>query len=410
VALSPESKRNAGDIAKALGCSCLIVAVVSGGFLVAVLVAVVLWLSHGIGDVDSDAEWSGWEAAWIGDVDGDGVPEVALMTWCEPVSVVRRDWGVLRVLSGASGATLATFRDLGTQGSVENRIGPAGDMDGDGRTEVWWMIGDRELHVGPLGSPRFVLDIEAGSRCTPLGDLDGDGCVDMRVTRHPLCEEGSIASSLVSGSSGEVLWSITESHGYPGPACRIDDSNGDGTEDIALVDSTLQVRVVSGRDGTLLYSLPRYVDPYGSLEALGDYDGDGTIDLLHCNNELKVLSAVDGRELAARPRGSSFEGAHSPGDVNGDGILDIACNGDTLHILDGSDISLLCEAEGSAGGGRGDWNGDGHADLLVAHNLTYRISKEAPPSLWRLGRIEVLSGKDGTTLKTFDEGVLPLGP
>lgn len=34
----------------------------------------------------SDPEVSGWEAAWLGDVDGDRVPEIALLTWCEPVN------------------------------------------------------------------------------------------------------------------------------------------------------------------------------------------------------------------------------------------------------------------------------------------------------------------------------------
>src|SRR5688572_1609354 len=87
----------------------------------------------------SDPEWSGWEAAWLGDLDGDRVPEIALLTWCEPVDPATRDRSVLRVLSGASGATIATFRDLGTQGPAEQRIGPAGDLDGDGREEVWWM-------------------------------------------------------------------------------------------------------------------------------------------------------------------------------------------------------------------------------------------------------------------------------
>ena len=363
-----------------------------------------------LGDYSSsDPEVSGWEAAWLGDVDGDRVPEIALLTWCEPVNPALRDWGVLRVLSGASGATLETFRDLGTQGSVENRIGPAGDMDGDGREELWWMIGDRELRIGRLDGPRFVLDIEAGSRCTPLGDVDGDGSVDLRVTRFPVRPEGrSIETSLISGRSSATLWSILESHGYPGPACRIADVNGDGIDDIAAADSTTQVRIASGRDGTLVHDLPIYVGDYGSLESLGDIDGDGAADLLHFRgwgSPVQILSAADGRVLFSLP--DQVDGAHSPGDVDGDGVPDVACNDEMLKTFSGKDASLLCEVLGSAGGGRGDWNGDGCADVLLIHNLEFWKRKEVPPNLWRKGRIEVMSGKDGSILKTFDESVLP---
>lgn len=271
------------------------------------------------------------------------------------------------------------------------------------------MVGDRQLCVGELSTPRFILDIEAGSTCTPLGDLDGDGCVDLRVTRFPVRPEGSIASSLVSGRSGAILWSILESHGYPGPACRIPDTDADGADDIALADSTTQVRVVSGRDGTLLRSLPRYVDPDGSLETLGDFDGDGKADLLQqkgWSEPVQILCATDGGLLGSVPGRPDV--VHSPGDVDGDGTADIVCSDDTLRIFSGVDASdLLCEALGSAGGGRADWNGDGCDDVLVNQNLKIPNPEDAPPDLWRKGKIEILSGKDGSILKTFDESVLP---
>jgi hypothetical protein len=404
VARSSADRGFLGIVLRSLTFACLgpvlVLTIVGGGILFLLLRAI-----DDFGNDSSDPAVSGWEAAWLGDVDGDGVPEVALLTWREQVSAVPQDWGVLRVLSGASGATLETLRELGTQGPVEERIGPAGDMDGDGKEELWWMVGDRELRVGPLGNPRLVLTIQAGSRCTPLGDLDGDRCVDLRVTRFPVLPDGSIASSLVSGRSGQVLWTITESHGYPGPACRVADLDGDGTDDIVLADSTTQVRVVSGKDGSRLHDLPRYVGwGYGSLETFGDFNGDGSLDVLQ---NRQIISAADGRVLASFDDRTNAPGAHSPGDVDGDGVLDVACNDETVKVFSGRHTSLLCEVQGSAGGGRGDWNGDGCADLLLIHNLEFWNPKEVPPDLWRKGRIEILSGKDGTILKTFDESVLP---
>lgn len=235
--------------------------------------------------------------------------------------------------------------------------------------------------------------------------MDGDGCVDLRVTRFPVRPEGSIASSLVSGRTGQVLWSIAESHGFPGPACRLTDLNGDGTDDLALADSTTQLHIVSGRVGVVLHDLPLSVGwDYGSLETFGDFDGNGSPDLL---KDRLIVSANDGRILASLSSRPNAPGAHSPGDVDGDGVPDLACNDEMLRIFSGKDASLLCEVLGSAGGGRGDWNGDGCADVLLIHNLEFWKRKEVPPNLWRKGRIEVMSGKDGSILKTFDESVLP---
>ena len=57
--------------------------------------------------------------------------------------------------------------------------------------------------------------------------------------------------------------------------------------------------------------------------------------------------------------------------------------------------------------GRGDWDADGCADLLVVHNVHLELGEEAPPDLWRKGRVEVISGKDGSILRVYDESVLP---
>jgi hypothetical protein len=200
------------------------------------------------------------------------------------------------------------------------------------------------------------------------------------------------------------------------------DMDGDGTDDIALADCTEQVCIVSGRTGELLRNLPIYVGENGALEVVGDLDGNGTLDLFlykgwavmkdwpadgPSTRAIEIVSVDDGRVLASPAESPHAGGVHSPGDVDGDGVPDIAFSGRTLRILSGMDGRLLRELAGEAGGGRGDWNGDGCADLLVVHNLEFWDPKEVPPNLWRKGRVEIVSGKDGTVLKTYDESVLP---
>lgn len=69
--------------------------------------------------------------AAVGDVDGDGLEDVAIAVTREPEGVL--SGGLLRVLSGADGGVLSTF----TLGSRPLSIGALGDVNGDGVPEAW---------------------------------------------------------------------------------------------------------------------------------------------------------------------------------------------------------------------------------------------------------------------------------
>jgi len=57
--------------------------------------------------------------------------------------------------------------------------------------------------------------------------------------------------------------------------------------------------------------------------------------------------------------------------------------------------------------GSADHDGDGCADLLVTRNVRLEVGARAPRDLWRKGRIEIVSGKDGSILRSWDESILP---
>jgi hypothetical protein len=378
----------------------------------------------------SDEPSSGWIAVWLGDLDGDRVFDLALKTAFEQARGGAYRWGVTRVLSGATGKELKVLQGTGALAQLHEEIGPAGDIDGDGRPEIWWTDGYGDLLVGAPGEERWKLELRVDllAEAVPLGDVDGDHCTDLLVSAFPVQPEGLTAVSAVSGRTGTLLWTVTGADmgaplytSFGGHIARLDDVDGDRIADAAVVDEQERVLVVSGADGELLRTLPQRVDHTGALESLGDLDGDGSPELLVYQGWpdlldgewqgklVQVVSAADGEVLASHPAGEFVWSAFSPGDVDGDGDLDLAWLADgaieVVSALDGR--SLRRVENGGIQPGRGDWDADGCADLLVVHNVHLEVGEEAPPDLWRKGRVEVISGRDGSVLCVYDEGVLP---
>jgi hypothetical protein len=288
------------------------------------------------------------------------------------------------------------------------------------------------LLVGKVGEDRPLHRLKVGlcGEAEPLGDVDGDRCTDLLVRAYLGQPEKGRTVAAISGRTGEVLWTLGafEEGRPPGIDCgghvtRLDDVNGDRVTDVAMVDVQERLLLLSGADGEVLRALPQRIDGSGSLETLGDLDGDGLPELLVYRgwpdlvddewqgNPVQVVSAASGEVLASHPGGEFVWSVFSPGDVDGDGHLDVAwCTDGVVEVvsaLDGG--SLLRVEEGYALPGRGDWNADGCADLLVVRNVYLDDHEEAPPDLWRKGRVEVISGRDGSVLRVFDEEVLPGG-
>jgi hypothetical protein len=211
----------------------------------------------------------------LGDLDGDGVPELAVL-----------DAASLLVVSGVDlQGDLATLPVRATI-AVPEATWLAELGDGDGRDlAVTTAGGELRVYAGRAlldgDGPRALAVLSEPARPVPLGDVDGDGHADLGL-RSP----GGLG--WISGAALAAGGETSVSGPYPVPGCPIASSfrrdlaldlDRDGANEWAYV-----------ADGVCLVSVPTLVQaddrplvthlaPASDLVGIDDIDGDGILDL-----------------------------------------------------------------------------------------------------------------------------------
>ena len=229
-----------------------------------------------------------------------------------------------------------------------------GDLDGDGKPDLAVAnYSSNNVSVlrntGSAGSPSFAAKVDYPTGTNPysvaIGDLDGDGKPDLAVTNNSSATVSVLRNTGSAGSPSFAAKVDYPTGTYP-QSVSIGDLDGDGKPDLAVANggsNNISVLRNTGSAGSLGFATkadyPTGTIPYSV--AIGDLDGDGKSDLVVPNYSSATVSVLRNTGSAGSPSFATkvdYPTGTNPqsvaiGDLDGDGKPDLAvANGGSATV------------------------------------------------------------------------------
>ena len=359
-------------------------------------------------------------AVAVGDLNGDGVPDLAVVNECgSDPNCGAESPGTVTILLGNGDGTFNATSVSPTVGLDPTAIA-VGDFNGDGKQDlavataggVWILLGKGD---GTFNTGEATSSAGSQSPAIVVGDFNGDGIPDLAALAP-----GDTVAILLGNGDGTFTQTVASPVTGSNPkSIAVGDFNGDGYPDLAVVNEcgsdpncgahspgTVTILLSNG-DGTFTAKTPSpEAGYYPSAIAAADFNGDGFLDLAvvpGCCGDygtkptLAMLMGNGDGTFTLSPTSTYLPGPDPGydygsypfmgiGDFNADGFPGLAVWGSfedvtvTLYeeaVLPGkgdgtfqAPVSLLSRDD-VAGLAVGDFNGDGYSDLTSVFLCTY---------------------------------------
>ncbi len=363
---------------------------------------------------------SGAYSVSIGDLDGDGKADLAVVNFISNTVSVILNTGTVGSISYAAKVDFAT-------GGNPNSVS-IGDLDGDGKPDLAVASpGGSDIvsvfrNMGSVGSISYAAKVDfttgTGSGSVSVGDLDGDGKADLMVTNFNSNTVSVFRNTVSAYIPTPTITNFTPASGLIGTTVTITGTNFDpipsnntvkfnGTVATvtASTSTSITTSVPSGATtGTISVTVggntatstsnftvisippitfaPKVDYPVGTSPReveVADFNGDGHLDIATSNSGSSSISVLYGTGTGCFGTAQNFPGdpyilGLAVGDLNGDGKPDlVGANrfpSNTISVFINSGTGFLPKVDYASGGGDitltiRDINNDNSPDLLA---------------------------------------------
>jgi len=316
-----------------------------------------------------------FNAIAVGDLNRDGIPDIAAAGIQVPVLLGRGD--------GTFESVSTPFPHAGTSFSSKYSALDIGDLNGDGIPDLAACDYDRAIVSVALGNGdgSFTLGHSFGTAqyplCVAIGDVDGD-------SRPDLVTSGGVVSVLRGAGDGTFAARREYATGGTPYTLRIADVDRDGHPDLAVAVALAGASVLYGNgDGTFGAKTVYTIGGRPYAIAIADFDGDGKPDIAAACSPLQstgFVSVLLGHGDGTFARGGTFEPGGvslASADLNGDGKPDLVTTGFWDHrvsvLIGNGDGTFTRGADATTAGfpqglALGDLNADGRVDAVIVNS------------------------------------------